>query len=122
MSEHTQPTLEEIVSLCKRRGFVFQTSEIYGGLANSYDYGPLGSQLKKNIMDAWWKEFVSKRTDMVGLDSQILLHPETWVASGHVGSFSDPLVDDLVTKKTLQSRPLNRRLGSKSTKERSITV
>lgn len=100
MSEESkQPTLDEIVSLCKRRGFVFQTSEIYGGLANSYDYGPLGSQLKKNIMDAWWKEFVSKRTDMVGLDSQILLHPETWVASGHVGSFSDPLVDDLKTKK-----------------------
>lgn len=97
--ESTQPSLDEIVSLCKRRGFVFQTSEIYGGLANSYDYGPLGSQLMKNIKDAWWKEFVSKRTDMVGLDSQILLHPETWVASGHVGSFSDPLVDDLKTKK-----------------------
>lgn len=97
--ETTQPTLDEIVSLCKRRGFVYQTSEIYGGLANSYDYGPLGSQLKKNIIDAWWKEFISKRTDMVGLDSQILLHPETWVASGHVGSFSDPLVDDLKTKK-----------------------
>lgn len=99
MSEHTQPTLDEIVSLCKRRGFVYPTSAIYGGLANSYDYGPLGSQLLKNIKDAWWKEFINKRTDMVGLDSQILLHPETWVASGHVGSFSDPLVDDLVTKK-----------------------
>lgn len=99
MSDTTQPTLEEIVSLCKRRGFVFPTSAIYGGLANSYDYGPLGSQLFKNIKDAWWKEFVSTRTDMVGLDSQILLHPETWVASGHVSSFADPLVDDLVSKK-----------------------
>lgn len=100
MSEQTkQPTLEEIVSLSKRRGFVFPTSAIYGGLANSYDYGPLGSQLYKNIKDAWWKEFISKRTDMVGIDSQILLHPETWVASGHVGSFSDPLVDDLQNKK-----------------------
>lgn len=100
MSEETkQPTLDEIVSLCKRRGFVYPTSAIYGGLANSYDYGPLGSQLLKNIKDAWWKEFIQLRTDMVGLDSQILLHPETWVASGHVGSFSDPLVDDLVTKK-----------------------
>ncbi len=99
MPDTTQPTLEQIVSLCKRRGFVFPTSAIYGGLANSYDYGPLGSQLLKNIKDAWWREFVSTRTDMVGLDSQILLHPETWVASGHVGSFSDPLVDDLVSKK-----------------------
>ena len=97
--QHTQPTLEEISSLCKRRGFVYPTSAIYGGLANSYDYGPLGSQLYKNIKDAWWKTFISKRPDMVGIDSQILLHPQTWVASGHVGSFSDPLVDDLVTKK-----------------------
>jgi len=100
MSDPTkQPTLDEIVSLCKRRGFVFPTSEIYGGLANSYDYGPLGSQLLKNIRDAWWKTFINKRPDVVGIDSQILLHPDTWVASGHVGSFSDPLVDDLVTKK-----------------------
>lgn len=94
-----KPTLEEIVSLCKRRGFVFPTSSIYGGLANSYDYGPLGSQLFKNIKDSWWKTFVNKRADMVGIDSQIMLHPQTWVASGHVGSFSDPLVEDLVTKK-----------------------
>lgn len=100
MSQQTQqPTLDEIVSLCKRRGFVYPTSAIYGGLANSYDYGPLGSQLLKNIKDAWWRTFINRRTDMVGLDSQILLHPETWVASGHVGSFSDPLVDDLVSKK-----------------------
>lgn len=99
MTKTNQPTLEEIVSLCKRRGFIFQTSEIYGGLANSYDYGPLGSQLLKNIKDAWWETFIQKREDMVGIDSQILLHPETWVASGHVSSFSDPLVDDLVTKK-----------------------
>jgi glycyl-tRNA synthetase len=97
--QNNQPTLEEIVSLCKRRGFVFPTSSIYGGLANSYDYGPLGTQLYKNIKDAWWKTFINQRTDMVGLDSQILLHPDTWIASGHVGSFSDPLVDDLVTKK-----------------------
>jgi glycyl-tRNA synthetase len=94
-----QPTLEEIVSLCKRRGFVYPTSEIYGGLESSYDYGPLGSQLYKNIKDAWWETFISRRSDVVGLDSQILLHPKTWVASGHVDSFSDPLVDDLVTKR-----------------------
>lgn len=97
--KNQQPTLDEIVSLCKRRGFVYQTSSIYGGLANSYDYGPLGAQLLKNIKDAWWKEFIATRTDMVGLDTQIMLHPETWVASGHVGSFSDPLVEDKVTHK-----------------------
>lgn len=95
----SQPTLDEIVSLSKRRGFAFQTSAIYGGLANSYDYGPLGTELLRNIKNEWWREFINKRADMVGIDSQILLHPKTWVASGHVGSFSDPLVDDVVTKK-----------------------
>ncbi len=95
----TQPTLEEIVSLAKRRGFVYPTSEIYGGLANSYDYGPLGSELLRNIRNLWWKEMIHKRRDMVGIDSQIILHPQTWVASGHVASFSDPLVEDLVTHK-----------------------
>jgi glycyl-tRNA synthetase len=93
------PSLEEIVALCKRRGFVYPTSEIYGGLANSYDYGPMGAELLRNIRNAWWQEFVHKRRDMVGLDSQILLHPQTWVASGHVGSFSDPLVEDKKTFK-----------------------
>lgn len=95
----TQPTLDDIAALCKRRGFVFPTSEIYGGLANSYDYGPLGAELLRNIRNAWWTEFIHKRTDMVGLDSQIMLHPQTWVASGHVASFSDPLVEDTVTQK-----------------------
>lgn len=93
------PSLDTIVSLAKRRGFVFPTSEIYGGLANSYDYGPVGSVLLKNIKDAWWHTFITKRQDMVGLDSTILLRPETWVASGHVDSFSDPLVEDTVTHK-----------------------
>ena len=97
--EQKMPTLEEIVALSKRRGFVFPTSEIYGGLTSSYDYGPLGSQLLKNIKDLWWREFITLRPDMVGLDSQIMLHPETWVASGHVGSFSDPLIEDLKTNK-----------------------
>lgn len=95
----TQPTLETIVSLAKRRGFVFPTSEIYGGLANAYDYGPLGAQLLKNIRDLWWRDFIIRREDMVGLDSAIILHPQTWVASGHVGSFTDPLVEDKVTHK-----------------------
>ena len=80
----SETTLETITALAKRRGFVYPTSEIYGGLASSYDYGPLGTELLRNIRDLWWRELISKRPDMVGLDSQILLHPETWVASGHV--------------------------------------
>lgn len=92
-------SLEDIISLAKRRGFVYQTSEIYGGLANSYDYGPMGSELLRNIRNLWWEAFVSRRSDMVGLDSQIMLHPQTWVASGHVSSFSDPLVEDKKTHK-----------------------
>src|SRR3989344_6711652 len=96
---NTNPTLEEIVSLCKRRGFVFPTSEIYGGLASAYDYGPIGAQLLKNIKDVWWKKFVIERQDMVGLDSQIILHPKTWEASGHVSNFADPMVEDKKTHK-----------------------
>lgn len=96
-------TLEEITSLCKRRGFVYPTSEIYGGLMSSYDYGPLGTELMRNIKNAWWDAFIRDRSDMVGLDSQILLHPETWVASGHVGSFSDPLVEDSKTHKRFRA-------------------
>lgn len=92
-------TLEEIVSLSKRRGFVYQTSEIYGGLANSYEYGPAGVEILRKIKNLWWDFFISKREDMLGLDSQILLHPRTWEASGHVNSFSDPMVEDKVTHK-----------------------
>lgn len=91
--------MEKVVALAKRRGFVFPTSEIYGGLSNSYDYGPAGAELLRNIRNLWWKKFINEREDMVGLDSQILLHPQTWVASGHVGSFSDPMVEDLVNHK-----------------------
>lgn len=86
-------TMEELVNFAKNYGFVFQGSEIYGGLANTWDYGPLGVLLKKNIKDAWWKRFIQKSKYNVGLDSSILLNPETWVASGHVGGFSDPLID-----------------------------
>jgi glycyl-tRNA synthetase len=92
-----QPTLEQIVSLAKRRGFVYPTSEIYGGLTSSYDYGPMGALLLKNIKDIWWQKFILDRDDMYALDSQILLHPQTWVASGHVNSFTDPLVEDKIT-------------------------
>jgi glycyl-tRNA synthetase len=96
---HAPVTLDTIVSLAKRRGFVFPTSEIYGGLANSYDYGPLGTELLRNLRALWWREFVTKREDMVGLDSAIILHPQVWVASGHVDSFTDPLVEDKITHK-----------------------
>jgi glycyl-tRNA synthetase len=92
-------SLEEIVSLAKRRAFVYQTSEIYGGLVSSYDYGPMGVEVLRKIKNLWWDFFISKREDMVGLDSQIMLHPETWVASGHVSSFTDPLVEDKVNHK-----------------------
>ncbi len=85
--------MDKVVSLSKRRGFVYPGSEIYGGLANAWDFGPLGVELLNNLKAAWWKKFVTERTDMVGLDAAILMNPDTWVASGHVGSFSDPLMD-----------------------------
>ena len=85
--------LSTITSLCKRRGFLFQSSEIYGGLASTWDYGPLGAELKRNVKDAWWRAMVWGRDDMVGLDSSVLMHADVWRASGHVDSFSDPLVE-----------------------------
>ena len=91
------PTLEQLAAISKRRGFVYPTSAIYGGLANSYDYGPLGAELLRTIRNLWWRTFITNRDDMVGLDSQIILHPKTWEASGHVGSFSDPLVEDTIS-------------------------
>ena len=91
--EKSRVDMEKIVSLCKRRGFIFPSSEIYGGLGSSWDYGPLGTELKRNIKDAWWKAVVQERDDMVGLDASIIMHPQTWIASGHVESFSDPLVE-----------------------------
>ena len=84
--------MQTLVSLSKRRGFVFQSSEIYGGLSSCWDYGPLGSQLKFNVKQAWWKA-MTNRQDIVGIDAAILMHPQVWVASGHVDGFSDPLVD-----------------------------
>ena len=85
--------MDKLVSLCKRRGFIFPSSEIYGGMGACYDYGPLGVELKNNVKKAWWKAVVQQRDDMVGLDASILMHPQTWVASGHVEGFADPLVD-----------------------------
>ncbi len=93
MSDKKEVTLEDITSLCKRRGFIFQGSEVYGGLAGTWDYGPLGVTLKKNLMDLWWKTFVEDRDDMVGVDAAILMNPKVWKASGHVNTFTDPLVE-----------------------------
>ena len=89
----SEVTMDKIVSLCKRRGFIFQSSEIYGGLNGAYDYGPLGVQLKNNIRDAWWKEMTQLHDNIVGLDASILMHPRVWEASGHVSNFTDPMVD-----------------------------
>jgi glycyl-tRNA synthetase len=91
-------TLDTIVSLCKRRGFIFQSSEIYGGLAAVYDYGPLGVELKRNVRRSWWESMTHAHDNIVGLDAAILMHPEVWKASGHVEAFHDPLIDDRVSK------------------------
>ncbi|MBI3040430.1 MAG: glycine--tRNA ligase [Chloroflexi bacterium] len=85
--------MEKIVSLCRRRGFIFPSSEIYGGLSSCWDYGPLGVELKRNVKEAWWRAMVQERDDMVGLDASILMHPQTWAASGHLEGFADPLVE-----------------------------
>ena len=90
---NTEKTMDKIVALCKGRGFVYPGSEIYGGLANTWDYGPLGVELKNNIKQAWRKKFIQENKYNVGLDSAILMNPQTWVASGHIGGFSDPLMD-----------------------------
>ena len=85
--------MEKIVSLCKRKGFIFQSSEIYGGINGFWDYGPLGAELKKNIRDQWWNDMIRQRDDVVGIESSIIMHPKVWEASGHVGGFTDPMVD-----------------------------
>ena len=103
--------MEKIVSLAKRRGFVYRGSEIYGGLAGTFDYGPLGVALKKNIENLWWRHFVDSRDDMYGIDSAILMNPKVWEASGHVGGFNDPLVSDVKTKKRYRADHLLEEVG-----------
>jgi glycyl-tRNA synthetase len=105
-------TMEKITALCKRRGYVYPGSEIYGGLANTWDYGPLGVELKNNIKQLWWKTFVHRRRDIVGLDAGILMHPKVWEASGHVVNFNDPLVDCKTCKSRFRADDLiEERLG-----------
>ena len=91
--------LEILTSLSKQRGFVFQSSEIYGGLGSTWDYGPLGVELKRNIKNLWWQNIVTARENIVGMDAAILMHPKVWEASGHVENFHDPLVDNKISKK-----------------------
>ncbi len=100
--------MEKIVSLCKRRGFIFPGSEIYGGLANSWDYGPLGVELKNNIKKLWWQMFVHQRDDMVGIDAALLMNPNVWEASGHLGHFSDPLTECKTCHTRLRADELDR--------------
>ena len=95
--------MEKIISLAKQRGFVFQSSEIYGGLKSAYDYGPLGVELKRNLMNEWWRTMVHEREDVTGIDASIIMHPKVWQASGHLAGFSDPLVDCLISKERFRA-------------------
>jgi glycyl-tRNA synthetase len=102
-----QERMEKIVSLCKRRGFVFQSSEIYGGINGFWDYGPLGAELKRNIKDLWWRSMTALRDDVVGLDATIIMHPTVWRASGHVDTFSDPMIDCKTCKGRFRADQIN---------------
>ena len=93
MMKNSEKSMDKIIALCKNRGFVFAGSEIYGGLANSWDYGPLGVEFKNNVKKAWLKKFVQESPYNVGLDAAIIMNPQTWITTGHVSSFSDPLLD-----------------------------
>ncbi len=103
VSRHSADVMKKLVSLCKNRGFVFQSSEIYGGLKSAYDYGPLGAELKRNLMGEWWRDMVTTRENVVGLDASIIMHPNVWRASGHAAGFSDPLVDCKVSKERFRA-------------------
>lgn len=104
--------MEKIVSLCKRRGFIFQSSEIYGGINGFWDYGPLGAELKRNLKDYWWRSMTQQREDVVGLDATIIMHPMIWKASGHVETFSDPMVDCLLTQKRFRADQVEPQTGT----------
>ena len=104
MAENNSSSLmEKVISLSKQRGFVFQSSEIYGGLKSAYDYGPLGVELKRNIMNEWWRSMVHEREDVIGIDASIIMHTKVWHASGHLAGFSDPLVDCLISKERFRA-------------------
>ena len=124
--EKPKVDMEKIVSLCRRRGFIFPSSEIYGGLNSCWDYGPLGVELKRNVKDAWWQTIVRERDDVVGLDSSILMHPKVWEASGHLAGFSDPLVDCMSCKQRFRADHLKENkcpaCGGKLTESRQFNL
>jgi glycyl-tRNA synthetase len=103
--------MEKIVSLCKRRGFIFQSSEVYGGINGFWDYGPLGAELKRNVKDCWWRSMTRERDDIVGLEATIIMHPKIWEASGHTSTFSDPMVDCLLTRKRFRADQIEPQSG-----------
>src|ERR1700678_1836345 len=103
--------MEKIVSLCKRKGFVFQSSEIYGGINGFWDYGPLGAELKRNVKDYWWRVMTQRRDDVVGLEATIIMHRKIWEASGHTTTFADPMVDCLLTKKRFRADQIEPQSG-----------
>jgi glycyl-tRNA synthetase len=106
----SKATMEKIVSLCRRRGFVFQSSEIYGSLASCWDFGPLGVELKRNVKEAWWKDMVQTRDDMVGIDTSILMHTQVWTASGHLKNFTDPLIECKACQKRFKGDDLTEKV------------
>ncbi len=116
---HGEEVMRNVVSLCKRRGFVFQSSEIYGGLKSAYDYGPLGVELKRNLADEWWRNMVHERENVVGLDGSIIMHSKVWRSSGHLSSFTDPLVDCMVCKERFRA---DKAPTAEPGKEASITA
>jgi glycyl-tRNA synthetase len=118
--KHDPNLMEKLVSLAKRRGFIFPGSEIYGGLANSWDYGPLGVELKNNIKRLWWKRFVQERGDMVGIDAALMMNPKVWKASGHVDTFNDPLVEDKKTNERFRLDHLLEAVGVEGVSEMSF--
>src|SRR5437773_9663605 len=103
MAQPTASVMDRIVALCKRRGFIFQSSEIYGGINGFWDYGPLGAELKRNVKDTWWRTMVHSREDVAGLEATIIMHPQIWRASGHVDTFADLMRECPVTKKRVRA-------------------
>ncbi|MCX7818953.1 MAG: glycine--tRNA ligase [Kiritimatiellae bacterium] len=117
MSEQQNVTMDALASLCKRRGFIYQTSEPYGGLNGFWDYGPLGCELKRNIREAWWRAMVHRRDDVVGLDAAIIMHPRVWEASGHLEGFTDPMVDCRACRRRFRADQLCEEQGRKLEKD-----
>src|SRR5476651_2310405 len=107
----TNELMDKIVSLCKRRGFIFQSSEIYGGINGFWDYGPLGAELKRNLKDCWWHTMTRWREDVVGLEATIIMHPKIWEASGRATTFADPMADCLLTKKRFRADQIDPQSG-----------